>query len=62
MQVGQHRCIAPGRPRCQCPGPVLGGIGGEAEEPQLAHQNFAIDRMVVNDQQPGCIASRDRSG
>ena len=52
VQIGEHRRIAPGRPCRQRLAAVLGGIGGEAEEPQLAHQHIAIDRMVVDHQQP----------
>ncbi len=52
VQIGEHRRIAPGRPGRQRLAAVLGGIGGEAEEPELAHQHIAIDRMVVDHQQP----------
>ena len=48
--VGEHRHVASRRPRLQRLDAVIGGVGGNAEDVELARQHLAIHRMIVHDQ------------
>ena len=44
------RCIAAGRPGLERLDAVVGAVGREPEQLELAHQHLAVDRMIVDHQ------------
>src|SRR5262249_40572297 len=52
VNVNEHCCIMPRRPRGQGLDPVVDRIGRNAEQVELANQNLAVDWVVVDDQHP----------
>ena len=52
VDVGEHRRIVAfrGRPGLERLDAVIDGIGVDAEQLELAHQHFAVHRVIVGDQ------------
>ena len=48
VDVGEHRRIGPRQPGFERLDAVLGGVGRDAEQVELAHQHFLVHRMVVD--------------
>ena len=59
VDVGKHGGVArhgcPGRQRLDA---VVRGVGGDAQELELAHQHLAVHRMVVGDQHARAASPR----
>ena len=58
VDVGEHRRVGPRLPGFERLDAVLGGVGRDAEQIELAHQHFLVHRMIVDHEHQRALAAR----